>query len=122
MAWFKPQDDMTELWEEHVLEDFLLDAHSLQLGDICGNERLDIMIGEVGMADHETDAYIQRPPRIMVYENDGQGHFTRHVIDEGTGIHDAVLADMRNRGVLDIVGKPLHGAEKWKVHIYYNTE
>jgi hypothetical protein len=108
------------MWEEHILEDFLLDAHSLQLGELCGNGRLDLLVGEVGMADKTTDAYIVRPPRLIVYENDGKGNFTRHVIDEGTGIHDAVLADMRNKGVLDIVGKPLHGPEKWKVHVYYN--
>jgi len=120
VAWFKPQAGIAEMWEEHVLGDFLLDAHSLQLGDLCGNGRLDILVGEVGVADKTTDAYIVRPPRLIVYENDGKGNFSRHVIDEGTGIHDAVLADMRNKGVLDIVGKPLHGPEKWKVHVYYN--
>jgi hypothetical protein len=29
-----------------------------------------------------------------------------------------MLIDMRNRGVLDIIGKPLHGAEKWMIHVY----
>jgi hypothetical protein len=120
LAWFKPRDDIAALWEEHVLEDLLLDAHSLQLGDISGSGRLDILVGEVGMVDWETDAYVRRPPRIVVYENQGQASFVRHVVDEGTGIHDALLADMGNRGMLDIVGKPLHGAEKWKVHVYYN--
>jgi len=103
------------------LEDFLLDAHSLQLGDVCGNGRLDILVGEVGVADGETDDYIVRPPRLIVYENQGNGSFSRHIIDEGTGIHDALLVDMRNAGVLDIVGKPLHGPEKWNVHVYYNN-
>jgi hypothetical protein len=121
LAWFKPGDDTTALWEEHILGDVLLDAHSLQLGDICGSGRLDILVGEVGIADRETDAYVRRPPRIMVYENQGQGSFAGHVVDEGTGIHDALLADMWDRGVLDIVGKPLHGAEKWMVHVYYNS-
>jgi hypothetical protein len=120
VAWFKPRGDIAQMWAEHVIEDFLLDAHSLQLGDLCGNGWLDLLVGEVGVADPATDAYIVRPPRLMVYENDGRANFTRHVIDEGTGIHDAVLADMRNKGVLDIVGKPLHGPEKWKVHVWYN--
>ena len=97
-----------------------MDAHSLQVGDICGNGSLDVFVGEIGMADRETDGYIVRPPRLIVYENDGRGTFTRHVVDEGTGIHDAVLVDVRNRGVLDVVGKPLHGPEKWKVHVYDN--
>ena len=106
---------------DRVVEDFLLDAHSLQLGDLCGNGRLDILIGEVGVADPHTDEYAVRPPRLFVYENDGRGgFFARHVIDEGTGTHEAVLADVWNRGVLDIVGKPLHGAEKWHVHVWAN--
>jgi len=87
--------------------------------ELCGNGRLDILAGEVGVADPATDEYIVRLPRLMVFANDGRGHFTRHVYDEGTGIHEAVLADMRRRGVLDIVGKPLHGAGKWQVHVYY---
>ena len=120
VSWFKPGDDITAMWQEHVVEDFLLDAHSLQLGDLCGNGRLDILIGEVGVADPHTDEYAVRPPRLFVYENDGRGGFARHVIDEGTGTHEAVLADVWNRGVLDIVGKPLHGAEKWHVHVWAN--
>jgi hypothetical protein len=120
LSWFKPQENITGMWEEHVLEDRLLDAHSLQLGDICGNGRLDILVGEVGMADRDTDRYIVRPPRLIVFENSGRSNFTRHVIDEGTGIHEALLVDMLDRGVLDIAGKPLHGPEKWNVHVWYN--
>lgn len=118
LGWFKPGADLSALWEEHVLEDGLLDAHTLQLADLCGHGRLDILAGEVGLADRETDAYAVRPPRLLLFENLGEGRFQRHVLDEGTGIHDGVLADMLGRGVLDVVGKPLHGAEKWHVHVY----
>jgi hypothetical protein len=127
VSWFRRQagiaampETAVRLWEEHVLEDFLLDAHTLQLGDICGNGKLDILVGEVGLADKETDAYTVHPPRLIVFENDGKANFTRHVVDEGTGIHEGLLVDMRNRGVLDISGKPLHGPEKWSVHVWYN--
>jgi hypothetical protein len=99
--------------------DGLLDAHSLQLADLCGNGRLDILVGEVGVAD-DSDNYTVRPPRLMVLENAGGGQFVEHVIDEGTGIHDGVLVDLFGRGALDIVGKPLHGAEKWNVHAYFS--
>jgi hypothetical protein len=117
VSWFKAPDDITGMWEEHVLEDFLFDAHSLQLADLCGNGRLDILVGEIGKADR-TRSYVEHQPRIMVWENNGDGTFTRHIVDEGTGIHDAVLADMRGTGALDIVGKPLHGPEIWNVHVY----
>ncbi len=43
----------------------------------------------------------------MIYENDGRGIFTRHIIDEGTGTHEAILVDLRQTGHLDILGKPL---------------
>jgi hypothetical protein len=120
VGWFKPKGDAAAMWEERVLEDGLLDAHSLQVGDILGSGRLDILVGEVGVGG-ANDAYAVRPPRLLVFANEGEGRFTRHVVDEGTGIHDAVLVDMRRKGVLDIVGKPLHGPEKWKVHVYYNN-
>lgn len=119
LAYFKPMSNIFGLWEEHLIDDHLLDAHSLRTGDICGNGRADLLVGEVGMADGNTDMYIKRQPALMVYENDGKGNFTRHVIDEGTGSHEAYIADMLNRNTLDIVTKPLHGKEKWNVHVYF---
>jgi hypothetical protein len=116
LAWFSPKDDLREPWEEHLIEDALLDPHSLQLGDLCGNGRLDILVGEIGVKDR----YTESPPRLMVYENDSRGHFTRHVIDEGTGTHHARLVDLRGTGVLDIASRPLHGPEKWNVIVWYN--
>jgi VCBS repeat protein len=116
-AWFRPKEDMTQLWEEHLVEDFLLDPHSLQLGDLCGNGHLDVLVGEIGVKER----YEEKPPRLMIYENDGRGNFTRHIIDEGTGTHHARLVDFRNRGVLDIASRPLHGPEKWLVHVWYNS-
>jgi len=56
----------------------------------------------------------------MVFENLGGGKFAGHVIAEGIGAHDAVLADMLGRGKLDIVSRPLHGPRKWEVHVYFH--
>ena len=122
VSWFKAGADATAMWEEHVIEDSLLDAHSLRLADLCANGRLDILVGEVGVTDRETDDYVVRSPRLMIYENHGGGSFSRHIVDEGTGAHDAWLADTRGKGVLDIVTRPLHGPEKWKLHVYYNDQ
>jgi hypothetical protein len=118
-AWFKPKDEITTMWEEHVLEESLLDAHTLVAGDLRGTGAMDVIVGEIGVAS-ESHGYKIRPPRILFFANDGVGHFTRHILDDGTGIHDGVLADMRGVGRLDLVGKPLHGAERWDVHVYYN--
>ncbi len=120
LAWFKPARGLEAMWEEHVLEEGLLDGHSLRLGDLAGNGRLDVLFGEVGVADPKTDGYLRRPPRLVVLENDGKGAFRRHLIDEGTGCHDAELVSMFKPGRLDIVTKPLHGPEKWNIHVYVN--
>lgn len=121
LAWFKPGKDIYDMWEEHIIEQGLFDAHTLKLGDICSNGRLDILTGEVGEFDRKTDQYIIRQPRVLVYENDGKGNFTRHVIDEGTGTHESALVDLRGTGRLDIVGKPLHGPNKWSIIVWYNN-
>jgi hypothetical protein len=115
LSWFKRGPDIRAMWRETVIEDCLLDPHSLACGDICGNGHIDIFTGEIGLPDGSG-----RAPRLLVYENDGTCGFARHVVDEGTGTHQATLADLRGKGVLDIVGKPLHGAEKWGVQVWYN--
>lgn len=116
IAWFKPGDRLTDLWAEHLLDDYLLDAHTLDVGDICGNGHADLLVGECGVVE----PFGKRLPRIFVCENDGRGHFTRHLIDEGTGIHEGRLLVTRPSGQLDIVGKPIFGPEKWDLHVYEN--
>jgi len=116
LAWFAPGGDLHALWEEHLIEDRLLDPHSLQLGDVCGSGALDLLVGEIGVKER----YTEQPTRRMLYENDGRGQFTRQVIDEGTGTHHARLVDLRGSGELDIASRPLHGPEKWKIIVWYN--
>lgn len=119
LAWFKPGDDITAPWVEHRIDEGLTDAHSLEPADLCGNGRLDIYTAEIGRGDDEKGIYVTRQPRLLIYENNGDGSFTRHVVDEGTGTHESVLVDMTGNGKLDIAGKPLWGPEKWNVHVWY---
>jgi len=115
LAWFKPGADIRAPWREHLLADGLLDAHTLRLADLCDNGRLDIFTGEVGVASR----LVERPPRLLLYENLGSGQFREHLVDVGTGIHEGILVDILGRGELDIVGRPLHGPEKWQVSVWY---
>jgi len=123
LAWFKPEGENYESpWTEHRIDEGLLDAHSVAAADLCGNGRLDLFVGEIGAVSRggESEDYIVRQPRLMAYENDGRGNFpVCHVIDEGTGVHEATLVDLNGDGKLDIIGKPLHGPEKWKIHVWY---
>jgi hypothetical protein len=124
LAWFKPVGDSCEAtWDEHIVDTGLIDAHSLAAADLCGNGRPDLFVGEIGAVQRggSGEDYIIRPPCLYVYENDGKGNFmTRHTVDRGTGIHEAAVIDLNGDGKPDIIGKPLHGDEKWKIHVWYN--
>ena len=116
LGYFKPEGDIRAMWKETRLDEGLLDPHSLHLADLCGTGSLDILVGEIGVKDK----FESHPPRLMLYENKGNGEFERHVLDEGVGTHHARLIDLQNRGTLDIVSRPLHGADKWKVFAWLN--
>ena len=115
LSYFRAGPDLRAPWQEHVLAERLADPHSLQLGDLCGHGRLDLLVGEIGVRE----TYTQRPPRLMIFENDGRAGFTPQVIDAGTGAHNAWLADLRGHGAVDIVTRPLHGPERWEIHAYF---
>ena len=116
LGWFKPGADFQQPWIEHRIDENLLDAHSLQLADLCGTGRLDIVVGEIGIAQELEE----KPPRLLLYENLGEGHFRRHLIDQGIGTHHARLADFRGRGVLDIASRPLHGPDRGRIFVWFN--
>lgn len=116
LGWFKPGSDLRSPWTEHRLDENLLDPHSLQLADLCGSGRLDILVGEIG----KRETLEQEPPRLLLYENLGGGEFRRHLLDQGTGTHHARLADFRGKGVLDIASRPLHGPDRGRIFVWFN--
>jgi len=113
-GWFKAGTDPKAPWTEHVIEDLLLDPHTLQIGNFCGHSGKDIFVGEMGIPGND------RKPRMLVFENDGKGNFTRHLVSEGHGTHEGKAADFRKTGSLDFVGKPLFDPERWDISVYYN--
>lgn len=121
LGWFKPVDrthaGIRRMWRERRIDENLLDPHSLQFGDLCGSGRLDLLVGEIG----KKASLQEEPPRLMIYENEGDGRFTRHVIDTGVGVHHARLADLTGDGTLDIASRSLHGPNKWQIYVWYNT-
>ncbi|GEM_PF-6627666 len=50
---------------------------------------------------------VKHDAKLIIYLNDGEGCFKEYVVvDEGTGTHEAKVADIGKTGKPSIVGKP----------------
>ena len=88
-------------WTAHELRD-IIHGHTCEVGDVDGDENLDIMIGEMG------DPGAGDRARTFVWYGDGKGGFKETVASSGQGIHEGKLADLDGDGDLDILLKPYH--------------
>jgi len=98
VVWFDPVNgNPTGSWFRRVIAPSIERAHTLQAGDMDGDGDTDVVVGQM-----HTSAARQ----IVVYENlDGQGGSWRpYLVDQGTGIHNGLVADIGNDGDLDIFG------------------
>jgi hypothetical protein len=108
VGWF---DYDGETWTEHLVADELYCPHSLQVGDLTGDGRPDVVVGE--MAHRHND-----DPTLYAFVNRGDGTFERHVVAENVATHEAKLADVDGDGRLDVVGKS-YGPRR-HVDVWYN--
>ncbi len=93
LVWFEGSD-----WKMHMIKDDLFHPHSLGVADFDKDGHMDIYVGEKMQNNPNV-------PRQIIYLNDGKGDFTEHIIDLGTGTHEAKVADIGNTGKMSIVGK-----------------
>lgn len=100
LALLRPGPDVEDLWEDEVLHDRLLDAHSLQVADFDGDGRPDLYVGEMGRGDWTAP----HAPAHLLFLNRGGGRMERMVIDSGTGTHEAQVIELDGRA--GIVSKP----------------
>ena len=94
LYWFRqPDDPFSSDWERNILVT-QYSMNNLDVGDIDGDGDYDIVTNE-----HKGKEY-----KLQIFENDGSGNFTEHVIDRGKESHLGTrLADMDGDGDLDIV-------------------
>ncbi len=83
-------------WKRHVIDSTLRDVHCLVAADLDGD-------GDVDAATVSRKDFV-----AAWFENDGQGRFTRHIIDAKQSAYDMCAADMDRDGDLDLV---IAGAE-----------
>lgn len=88
----------TTSWETTILDAGLFCPHTVQLADLDRSGRLDIIVGEMSLGEHEN-------PRIFRYRNTGAGEFIREELASGIPTHEAKVVDLNGDGKLDIVGK-----------------
>ncbi|WP_374688882.1 FG-GAP-like repeat-containing protein [Promineifilum sp.] len=79
-------------------------AHSLELGDVNGDNLLDIFIAEMAFAP-EAERHNPNAQAWLLY-GDGEGGFTTQSVSSGFGNHESRLADLDGDGDLDILSKP----------------
>lgn len=99
LALFRPGADVEHPWEDEVVHDRLLDAHTLQVADFDGDGRPDLYVGEMGRGDWT----VPRPPAQRLFLNRGEWMEER-VIDTGVGTHEAQVIELDGR--TGIVSKP----------------
>lgn len=99
--WFEQPNDPKGSWERHLVVT-QLSMNSLDVADMDQDGDNDIIISEHSMPyggksapDHE---------RLQIWQNDGKGHFTEHLVDRGKESHlGARTVDLDCDGDLDIV-------------------
>lgn len=96
LYWFEqPGDKLTGKWTRHlVITEWSL--NNLDVGDIDRDGDVDIVTCE-----HHGRKGTQK---LQIFENDGKGNFSEHLIDKGKESHlGARLVDLDNDGDLDII-------------------
>lgn len=87
-------------WKSTVLLEDVDNGHTLDIVDFNGDGHLDIFNAEMRFGEGNPDSEI----RILL--GDGRGHFSKHVVARGFGVHEGRLVDLDGDGDLDVLGKP----------------
>jgi len=97
----------TRTWTRHVIDESWSQAHCLQLVDLDGDGRPEVLTGKRRFAHNGNDPGGKEPSRLVVYRFDATSQsFTAQVLDEGTEVGTGLamaVEDVDGDGRLDIV-------------------
>jgi len=105
--WEQPLDPTSGGWPRHLITS-RASLNSMDVADMDHDGDIDVILAEhVG------------PLRVSVFENDGQGQWTEHVVDSGKESHlGGRVADLDGDGDLDIVSIAYNAPQD--VHLWRN--
>lgn len=109
LLWYEaPEDPTRDEWTEHIIVT-TYSLNNLDVADLDNDGDLDIITNE-----HKGPVL-----QTLIFENDGRGQFTQHVIGRGREAHlGARAVDLDNDGDVDIVS---HAWDKWSdLHLWRN--
>lgn len=87
-------------WQHYTLIEHVSNGHTLDIKDFDGDGHLDIFSAEMRFGEGNPGS------EVLILLGDGNGHFTRHAIARGFGVHEGRLTDLDGDGDLDVLGKP----------------
>lgn len=90
LAWYSSTSAKSGNWQKHILQADVSGGHTLAIGDIDGDNDLDILSARMFN-------------EIAAFFNNGKGAFSKQIVSYA-GIHNGVLGDVDNDGDLDILG------------------
>lgn len=98
----------------------VIHGHSLQLGDVNGDGRLDIFVAEMAKWKEKNPQPDHPHATAWILYGDGQGNFTTTEFVVGHGWHEARLSDLDGDGDLDLLNKP-YTWETPRVDVWLNN-
>lgn len=100
-------------WVKYTLIDTVVHGHTLQVGDINGDGKLDIYTAEM----YRPGAGINAKQWLLY--GDGKGKFTKQILSIGIGTHEGKIGDLDGDGDLDILQKDFQ--EHRRIDIWLNN-